>query len=33
MTDKFHVIKELNKALEDLRRSLRNDMDKDARNT
>lgn len=29
--DKFHVIKELNKALENLRRSLRKDMDKNAR--
>lgn len=29
--DKFHVIKELNKALEDLRRRLRKDMSKEAR--
>lgn len=29
--DKFHVVKELNKALEDIRRTLRKDMEKDKR--
>ena len=29
--DKFHIIKELNKALEDIRRTLRKDMEKESR--
>ena len=29
--DKFHIIKELNKALEDIRRTRRKDMEKESR--